>query len=160
MGPASIAPPPAPSAAGAEASTDDAKGEGAAQDLGEIRTIVVKPPIVVRDLATELGVKPFKLISELMEMGIFASINQSLEEDVASKLAEKRGIILEIRHRGEGPKAKKKKEVKEVDESLSLKKDRLWFASWGTLITEKLRCSTISERKASFPRKRVESLSI
>lgn len=120
MGPASIAPPPAPSAAGEEASTDDAKGEAAAQDSGEIRTIVVKPPIVVRDLATELGIKPFKLISELMEMGIFASINQSLEEDVASKLAEKRGIILEIRHRGEGPKAKKKKEVKEVDESALL----------------------------------------
>ena len=120
MGPASIAPPPAPSATGEEASTDDAKGEAAAQDSGEIRTIVVKPPIVVRDLATELGIKPFKLISELMEMGIFASINQSLEEDVASKLAEKRGIILEIRHRGEGPKAKKKKEVKEVDESALL----------------------------------------
>ncbi len=118
MGPASVAPPPAPSVA--EASTGDAKGEEAAQDLGKIRTIVVKPPIVVRDLATELGIKPFKLISELMEMGIFASINQSLEEDVASKLAEKRGIILEIRHRGEGPKAKKKKEVKEVDESALL----------------------------------------
>jgi len=120
MGPASIAPPPAPSTAGEEASTDDAKGEAAAQDSGEIRTIVVKPPIVVRDLAAELGIKPFKLISDLMEMGIFASINQSLEEDVASKLAEKRGIILEIRHRGEGPKAKKKKEVKEVDESALL----------------------------------------
>ncbi|MEC7905938.1 MAG: translation initiation factor IF-2 [Verrucomicrobiota bacterium] len=120
MGPASIAPPPAPSAAGEEASTDDAKVEAAAQDSGEIRTIVVKPPIVVRDLAAELGIKPFKLISDLMEMGIFASINQSLEEDVASKLAEKRGIILEIRHRGEGPKANKKKEVKEVDESALL----------------------------------------
>ena len=117
MGPAIIAPPPASSVAGEEASIDHAKGEAAAQDSVEIRTIVVKPPIVVRDLATELGIKPFKLISDLMEMGIFASINQSLEEDVASKLAEKRGIILEIRHRGEGPKAKKKKEVKEVDES-------------------------------------------
>lgn len=71
---------------------------------------------MVRDLAGELGVKPFKLISELMEMGIFASINQSLEEDVASKLAEKRGVILEIRHRGEGGKSKKKI-VEEVDES-------------------------------------------
>ena len=75
----------------------------------------------MRDLATELGIKPFKLISELMEMGIFASINQSLEEDVASKLAEKRGIILEIRHRGEGPA----KEVKEVM-VLSSKNGRLW----------------------------------
>ena len=70
MGPAIIAPPPASSVAGEEAATDDAKGEAAAQDSVEIRTIVVKPPIVVRDLATELGIKPFKLISDLMEMGI------------------------------------------------------------------------------------------
>lgn len=91
-------------------------GSGTEMGSGEIRTITIKPPIVVRDLAGELGVKPFKLISELMEMGIFASINQSLDEDVASKLAEKRGVILEIRHRGEGPKSKKKV-VEEVDES-------------------------------------------
>jgi translation initiation factor IF-2 len=88
----------------------------AAEPSDEIRTVVIKPPIVVRDLATELGLKPFKLISELMEMGIFASINQSLDEGVASKLAEKRGVILEIRHRGEGGKSKKKV-VQEVDEA-------------------------------------------
>lgn len=120
MGPASIAPPSVPPADGGGSTPEEGAGNEAAQDTGEIRTIVVKPPIVVRDLANELGIKPFKLISELMEMGIFASINQSLEEDVASKLVEKRGIILEIRHRGEGPKAKKKKEVEEVDESALL----------------------------------------
>ena len=82
----------------------------------EVRHIVLKPPIVVRDLANELGVKPFKLISELMEMGIFASINQSLEEEVAGQLAERHGCLLEVRHRGEGKKKKKEKE-KVVDES-------------------------------------------
>jgi len=120
LGPASIAPPPATQTVGSSSTQEEGSTDEAAQDTEEIRTIVVKPPIVVRDLANDLGIKPFKLISELMEMGIFASINQSLEEDVASKLAEKRGIILEIRHRGEGPKAKKKKEVKEVDESALL----------------------------------------
>jgi len=120
MGPASIAPPASSQAVGSSSTQNEGSGDEAAGDTEEIRTIVVKPPIVVRDLANDLGIKPFKLISELMEMGIFASINQSLEEDVASKLAEKRGIILEIRHRGEGPKAKKKKEVKEVDESALL----------------------------------------
>lgn len=120
LGPASIAPPPATQTVGSSSTQEEGSTDEAAQDTEEIRTIVVKPPIVVRDLANDLGIKPFKLISELMEMGIFASINQSLEEDVASKLAEKRGIILEIRHRGEGPKAKKKKEIKEVDESALL----------------------------------------
>ncbi len=85
-------------------------------DPDEIKQITLKPPIVVRDFAVELGVKPFKLISELMEMGIFASVNQSLEEDVASTLAAKHGFLLEIRHRGEGNKAKKKQAAAPVDE--------------------------------------------
>ncbi|MBN11392.1 MAG: translation initiation factor IF-2 [Opitutaceae bacterium] len=121
--PSQTAPPPvaaplSPAVVGAPVSPVSAKDP--AEETEEIRTITLKPPIVVRDLATELGVKPFKLISELMEMGIFASINQSLEEDVASRVAEKRGVVLEIRHRGEGAKAKKKQEVKEVDETAFL----------------------------------------
>lgn len=107
--PGAVTPPSAvaPTTSASDVSTD------------EIRTITVKPPIVVRDFATELGLKPFKLISELMEMGIFASINQSLEEDVAIQVAEKHGIILDIRHRGEGTvkKSAKKKVVVEEDES-------------------------------------------
>jgi translation initiation factor IF-2 len=92
---------------------------GDAAPLEEIRTIQVKPPIVVRDFATALGLKPFKLISELMEMGIFASMNQSIDEPVAVELAEKHGVILEIRHRGDAQAEaeKKKKKKKAVDES-------------------------------------------
>jgi translation initiation factor IF-2 len=89
----------------------------------DIRTVQVKPPIVVRDFAVALGLKPFKLISELMEMGIFASMNQSIEEPVATELAEKHGVILEIKHRGDAAATapeKKKKEKKKVDESLLL----------------------------------------
>jgi translation initiation factor IF-2 len=67
-------------------------------------------------------VKPFKLISELMEMGIFASMNQSIEETVASQVAERHGILLDVRHRGDAQaaqtKVEKKVEKKEVDESL------------------------------------------
>jgi translation initiation factor IF-2 len=68
---------------------------------GDIKIIHLKPPIIVRDFATALSMKPFKLISELMEMGIFASMNQTIEEAVALKLAEKHGFMLEIKHRGE-----------------------------------------------------------
>ncbi len=68
---------------------------------GDIKVIHLKPPIIVRDFATALGMKPFKLISELMEMGIFASMNQAIEEPVAVKVAEKHGFMLEIKHRGE-----------------------------------------------------------
>ena len=58
-----------------------------------------------------------------MEMGIFASMNQSVEETVATELAEKHGVILEIKHRGDAAAKvpeKKKKEKKAVDESLLL----------------------------------------
>jgi len=68
---------------------------------GGVKIIHLKPPIIVRDFAVALGLKPFKLISELMEMSIFASMNQSIDEPVATKLAEKHGFLLDIKHRGE-----------------------------------------------------------
>jgi translation initiation factor IF-2 len=68
---------------------------------GDVKIIQVKPPIVVRDFATALGLRPFQLISELMQMGIFASITQSIEEAVATKVAEKHGFLLEIKHRND-----------------------------------------------------------
>ena len=72
-----------------------------ATDSEDKKKIHVKPPIVVRDFACELGLKPFKLISELMEVGIFASMNQTIDESVATQLAQKHGFQLEIHHRGE-----------------------------------------------------------
>ena len=88
---------------------------------GDVKIIHLKPPIVVRDFAPALGLKPFKLISELMEMGIFASMNQTIEEPVAVKVAEKHGFMLEIKHRGDAAaqqaaKEKQAKEKKNPDE--------------------------------------------
>jgi translation initiation factor IF-2 len=88
---------------------------------GDVKIIHIKPPIVVRDFAPALGLKPFKLISELMEMGIFASMNQTIDEPVAVKVAEKHGFLLEIKHRGDAAaqqaaKEKKAKEQKDPDE--------------------------------------------
>lgn len=98
--------PPAPAtpaeSSPTEAPEDDAAAEKSPESSEEIKTIHLKPPIVVRDFAAEMGLKPFKLISELMEMGIFASMNQSIEEDVAKNLAERHSCILEVHHRGEG----------------------------------------------------------
>jgi translation initiation factor IF-2 len=92
---------------------------------GDVKIIHLKPPIIVRDFAVALGLKPFKLISELMEMSIFASMNQSIDEAVATKLAEKHGFLLEIKHRGETQppvvtpeKAKISKEEKAREEDL------------------------------------------
>jgi translation initiation factor IF-2 len=110
--PVKLTPPPADAASKALSSdTDDSVG------IVEGNLVIVKPPIVVRDFAGLIGLKPFQLISELMEMGIFASMNQTIEEDVASKLAKSRGFELEIRHRGEKSEPQSVKVKEEVDEN-------------------------------------------
>jgi translation initiation factor IF-2 len=96
--------PPAPPATPAASSVT-------VTEEGGIKIIHLKPPIIVRDFAVALGLKPFKLISELMEMSIFASMNQSIDEAVATKLAEKHGFLLEIKHRGEQQPAANQKKV-------------------------------------------------
>jgi translation initiation factor IF-2 len=87
---------------------------------GEVRIIHIKPPIVVRDFATALGLKPFRLISELNQAGGFASMNSNIDEAIAVKVAEKHGFILEIKHRGDPvaqQQAQKKEKKVEEDES-------------------------------------------
>jgi translation initiation factor IF-2 len=79
--------------------------------------ILVKPPIVVRDFASYIGLKPFQLISELMEMGIFASMNQAIDEEVAKKIAKVKGFELEIRHRGEKAETAEPKKKVVIDEN-------------------------------------------
>ena len=112
-----VAPAPPPPAQPSLPSPPSAPIPDDSGGIVEGNLIIVKPPIVVRDFAGLIGLKPFQLISELMEMGIFASMNQAIDEDVASKVAKTKGFDLEIRHRGEKtePKPKKIKEV--VDES-------------------------------------------
>lgn len=88
--PAPAVPPTAPKDAAAPAA-----------DGAKRKTIMVKPPIIVRDFAKSIDVKPFRLISELMDMGIFASMNQAIEEPVAIRIALNHGFDLDIKHRGE-----------------------------------------------------------
>jgi len=112
--PASPAGPPKPPAAATPAAKAETQEEDAATDVepADKKVIHVKPPIVVRDFAGEIGLKPFKLISELMEMGIFASMNQTIEESVALQIAKHHGFTLEIHHRGE---AQEKAEAKKKE---------------------------------------------
>ena len=66
------------------------------------KVIHIKPPIVVRELANQLGVKAHVLIKELIELNIFAGMNQTIEPDIASKLCEKHGFVFEVERRKEG----------------------------------------------------------
>src|SRR5271170_4391659 len=67
---------------------------------GEV--IVVKPPIVVRELAAQLKQKPFKIIADLMELGVFANVNQAIDEKIAQQLCAKYGFHFEVEKRERG----------------------------------------------------------
>jgi translation initiation factor IF-2 len=75
------------------------------------KVIHIKPPIVVKQLATELGLKPHQLIAELMTFNIFANINQTIEPDIAAKIAENHGFVLEKERREKGAGVHKVEEV-------------------------------------------------
>jgi translation initiation factor IF-2 len=66
------------------------------------KVLLIKPPIVVKQFATELGLKPHQIIAELMTHNIFANINQTIEPDIAAKIAENHGFILEKERREKG----------------------------------------------------------
>ncbi|MDR3143412.1 MAG: translation initiation factor IF-2 [Puniceicoccales bacterium] len=66
-----------------------------------LKLLKIRVPIIVHEFALAIGLKPFQLISELMHIGLFVSMNQSIAEDVAVTMAQKYGFQLEIRRRGE-----------------------------------------------------------
>jgi len=51
--------------------------------------ITLKPPIMVRELAEAIRRKPFQLIADLMQLGVFANVNQAIDEPTAKQLCAK-----------------------------------------------------------------------
>lgn len=72
-----------------------------------LKLLKTRVPIIVHEFASAIGLKPFQLISELMRIGLFVSMNQSIAEDVAVTMAKKYGFQLEIRRRGEEGEARR-----------------------------------------------------
>ena len=92
---------PAPVAPVQPAAAPKAEQPQASDAASGTKTLQVKPPIIVREFAKSMDVKPFRLISELMDMGIFASMNQAIEENTAIEIAKRHGFTLDIKRRGE-----------------------------------------------------------
>ncbi|HEY5751797.1 MAG TPA: translation initiation factor IF-2 [Chthoniobacterales bacterium] len=72
-----------------------------AADTSE-KTIHIKSPIIIKELANQLGLKPFQIMKDLMDMNIFANINQTIEPDVAAGICRKHGAIFEVEKREKG----------------------------------------------------------
>ncbi|MGO8764516.1 MAG: translation initiation factor IF-2 [Limisphaerales bacterium] len=71
-----------------------------APETGEI--IIIKPPIIVRDLANALKQKPFLIIGDLMKLGVFATVNQAIDEKIAQQICAKYGFRFEMEKRERG----------------------------------------------------------
>jgi translation initiation factor IF-2 len=101
----------APGVIAADTAAPDAAAPSGEAEAAAQKIILIKPPIVVKQLATELGLKPHQLIAELMTYNIFANVNQTIEPDIASKIAENHGFILEKERREKGAGVHKVEQV-------------------------------------------------
>jgi translation initiation factor IF-2 len=107
-----------------------APGAGMVEVDGQ-KFVVLKSPVIVRDLADALSCKPNTLISELMMLSVFATINQSLDAKTVEKLCAKHGFVYDptrapvpkpveppppVVAPGTGEKAKRKEEKRQREE--------------------------------------------
>jgi translation initiation factor IF-2 len=84
---APAAPVPAALLAPAEMSDDESSSDP--------KLIVIKPPILIPELAARLGLKPFNITADLIKIGVFPAPNQPLEPDIAAKICEIHGFTFE-----------------------------------------------------------------
>jgi len=62
-------------------------------NIPSICEVVIPGEILVRELARIAGQKPFKIIADLMEIGIFSNVTQKIGFEAASRVLRKYGIL-------------------------------------------------------------------
>lgn len=92
--PATPAPAAAPEAGVAETGAE----------VTEDKVIHIKPPIIVKNLAELLGLRPFQLIKDLIELDVFTTPDKAIDAEVAAKVCDKHGFTFykEKREKGGG----------------------------------------------------------
>ncbi len=80
-------------------------------EAGE-KIIHLKPPFIVRELAEKMGLRPFKIIADLITLKVFVpNAEKSIEVEIAEKICEKHGFRLEREKREKGAGVHKIEEV-------------------------------------------------
>ncbi len=80
-------------------------------EAGE-KIIHLKPPFIVRELAEKMGLRPFKIIADLITLKVFVpNAEKSIEIDIAEKICEKHGFRLEREKREKGAGVHKVEEI-------------------------------------------------
>ena len=82
----------------------------------EGNTISIKPPIIVSVLAEMMGLKPFEIMKDLIQLEVFVAPNQAIEPEVAEKVCEQHGFVFEREKREKGGGVHKVEEVIEEPE--------------------------------------------
>ncbi len=86
------------------------------------REISIRGAVVVKELALKLGIRPNRLIADLMGLKVLASINQRVEPEVATKVAQKYGYKVNIEHARDA--ANKKPVLKAIDADDEIPQDK------------------------------------
>ena len=60
------------------------------------RIITLRGAVVIKELAERMGLRPNRLIADLMQMNMLVSINERIEIEVATKLTDKYGFVIEV----------------------------------------------------------------
>ena len=76
--------------------------------------------IVLKDLADKLGVKSTELVMKLMKVGVMANVNQSIDIDKASTLAEDYGYMVDMEEIAEVDEIEALEILEEEDDPASL----------------------------------------
>lgn len=80
-------------------------------EAGE-KIIHLKPPIIVKELAEKMGLKPFKVLSDLIALKVFVqNVDKGIDLETAEKVCEKHGFKLEREKREKGGGVHKVEEV-------------------------------------------------
>lgn len=99
-----------------EEEVEEEEPTSSVEEVGDLKIVHIKPPIIVKELAELMGLKPFLLIQDLMDMDVFANLSQSIEPEIAARVCEKHGFVFEKERREKGGGVHKVEEVIEVPE--------------------------------------------
>ena len=88
------------------------------QTIAPDRVLLLRGAVVVKDLAEKMGLRPNRLIADLMQLNILASINQRVEIDVAQKIADKYGFKIEIERQKRSTERKPVRRSEDADDAI------------------------------------------
>ena len=102
---------PAPASEAEQQPTPAPVAVEAEDDANDSKLVVIKPPILVGDLAARLGLKPFQVMADLIKLSVFLAPNQPIDPEVAAKVCEAHGFKFAREKREKGGGVHKIEEV-------------------------------------------------